>query len=103
MRQQEGTLWDSGEPCVRITVADDGTDMDGETLRHIFEAFYTTKSIGGTGLGLWISEELVTKTHGSIRVRSSNRPGKSGTVFSLSFSRSHTPSKSQQAEDSPRS
>jgi signal transduction histidine kinase len=40
-------------------------------MDHIFEAFYTTKGIGGTGLGLWIIHELIEKVGGSVRVRSS--------------------------------
>ena len=54
-----------------------------ETLKNIYTAFYTTKGIGGTGLGLWISSEIVTRHHGRLLVRSSQRPGAAGTVFQL--------------------
>jgi len=70
---------------VRITIADSGTGIDAAVLDHIFEAFYTTKGIGGTGLGLWIIQELIDKVGGSVRVRSSTKPGRSGTVFILTF------------------
>ncbi|WP_311732838.1 PAS domain S-box protein [Tunturibacter empetritectus] len=69
----------------RITIADSGTGIDAAVLEHIFEAFYTTKGIGGTGLGLWIIQELIEKAGGSVRVRSSTKPGRSGTVFVLTF------------------
>jgi PAS domain S-box-containing protein len=75
----------SGLKGVRVTIADTGTGIDSAALGHIFEAFYTTKGIGGTGLGLWIIQELIEKVGGSVRVRSSIKPGKSGTVFVLSF------------------
>ena len=70
---------------VRITVADNGIGMDGETRQRIFDAFYSTKGITGTGLGLWISSEIVRKHGGRLLVRSRKRtdetPG--GTVFSF--------------------
>ena len=75
----------SGLKGVRVTIADTGTGIAPTALNRIFEAFYTTKGIGGTGLGLWIIQELIEKIGGSIRVRSSITPGKSGTVFVLSF------------------
>ena len=44
---------------VALTVADNGTGIDPETARHLFEPFHTTKPAGhGTGLGLAISERL---------------------------------------------
>ena len=77
----------TGAPGVRITVADTGTGMSPEVLRHIFEAFFTTKEALGTGLGLWVSAEIVSKHNGKIQVRSRARgkDGKSGTVFMVFF------------------
>lgn len=60
--------------------------MDQTALQRIFEPFFSTKGIGGSGLGLWITQELVEKNHGSIRIRSSTRQGRSGTVVTM-FSR----------------
>ncbi len=85
LRSRQVTLWKSGEPGLRLTIADTGTGMTAETLEHLFEPFFSTKGIGGTGLGLWISQGLVEKNRGAIRVRSSVRPGTTGTVFCLSF------------------
>lgn len=68
---------------VRIVIADTGTGMDKATLRQIFEPFYTTKGSAGTGLGLWVSSQIVTRHKGRISVRSSQLPGHSGTVFSI--------------------
>ena len=41
------------------------------------------KGIGGNGLGLWVSKEIVDRHHGTVRVRSSTKEGSSGTVFIL--------------------
>jgi PAS domain S-box-containing protein len=75
---------------VRFTVADTGTGMEPEVREHIFEAFFTTKDATGTGLGLWVSQEIVLKHHGSMRVRSrvaapsnAQKQWGSGTVFEI--------------------
>ncbi len=68
---------------VRITIADTGHGMPESTRRRIFEPFYTTKGINGTGLGLWISHGIVEKHQGLLAVRSSVNPERHGTTFSL--------------------
>jgi len=70
-------------PGVRITFLDNGTGIPPERIKKIFEPFYTTKKDVGTGLGLWLTLGLVAKHHGQLRVRSSVRPGRTGTAFSL--------------------
>ncbi|HST10884.1 MAG TPA: PAS domain S-box protein [Terriglobales bacterium] len=72
-----------GRSGVRVTVADNGSGISTKNQSRLFEPFYTTKKDSGTGLGLWLSEGIVRKHHGRIRVRSSERPGQSGTTFSL--------------------
>ena len=65
---------------IKITVADDGGGMDRETLANLFQAFYTTKGSKGTGVGLWVSQGIVAKHGGWIRVKS--RTGaRHGTCF----------------------
>jgi signal transduction histidine kinase len=66
-----------------LTVADTGTGIRADRLRRIFEPFYTTKGLGGTGLGLWISHDIIKRHHGELRVRSSVAPSCRGTVFTL--------------------
>ena len=79
-RLQDGT-WGNG---VHVSVSDTGTGMSPQTMAKIFEAFFTTKQATGTGLGLWVSDEIIRKHGGSIRVRS--RQGqKSGTCFWMFF------------------
>ncbi len=69
-----------GQTCVRLTVADTGIGMPPEVLSRVFEAFYTTKKTTGTGIGLWLSQEIINKCGSKIHVKST--PGH-GTVFSL--------------------
>lgn len=69
---------------VRFTVADTGEGMTPAVRQRLFEPFFTTKEATGTGLGLWVSQEIVHKHQGSITVRSrpENPGGPSrGTVF----------------------
>jgi signal transduction histidine kinase len=51
----------------------------------------TTKGEFGTGLGLWVSAEILKRHHALVRVRSSVRPGCSGTVFTIFFPHRTTP------------
>jgi signal transduction histidine kinase/CheY-like chemotaxis protein len=58
-------------PHAVLTVADSGTGMSADTLRRLFEPFYTTKPAGrGTGLGLSIVHGIVRDHLGAVRVRS---------------------------------
>jgi PAS domain S-box-containing protein len=70
---------------VRFAVADTGEGMEPTVIEHIFEAFFTTKEATGTGLGLWVSDGIITKHHGLVHVHSRTaRQGKtSGTVFEI--------------------
>ncbi len=83
LRSREGKHWRTGRSGLWITVGDTGSGMSPEALRRAFEPFFTTKGMHGTGLGLWISNEIVQRHGGCLLVRSSQRPGQSGTVFSL--------------------
>jgi signal transduction histidine kinase len=71
------------EVGIRISIADTGWGMDQGTLRSLFQPFVSTKGENGTGLGLWVSREIIDKHHATIRVRSRQTPGASGTVFSI--------------------
>ncbi len=83
IRSREGTDWKTGRKGLILTVADTGSGMSSDTAAKIFEPFFTTKEIGGTGLGLWVSYEIVERHGGTLAVRSSQRKGHSGTIFTL--------------------
>ena len=83
LRSRDAHNWKTDQKGVTLTVADTGHGMSSQVLQKVFEAFYTTKGIGGTGLGLWVSKEIVDRHNGTLRVRSSRRKGHSGTVFAL--------------------
>ena len=71
----------AADPGVRITVADNGSGIDPAFKSKIWEPFFTTKKDVGTGLGLWVSKQIIEKRGGSIRFRSNGK----GTVFMLSL------------------
>jgi PAS domain S-box-containing protein len=75
---------------VRIVVADSGCGIQPENLDSIFEPFFTTKKDTGTGLGLWVSRELIEKHGGRLKVRSSIKGHRSGTIFTLFLAGSAT-------------
>jgi len=77
--------WLTGEPGVRVAVADTGSGMNETTLEHLFEPFFTTKGIQGTGLGLWLSAEILNRHRATVRVRSRQTAGRSGAVFYIFF------------------
>ena len=88
IRARRSRDWSCPEKLgVRFQVADTGYGMTREVQKHIFEPFFTTKEVTGTGLGLWVSSEIVVKHKGLMRVRShpQSSGGRSGTIFELFF------------------
>lgn len=83
VRCREGHDWRTGQKGSILTVADTGPGMSAETREKAFEAFYTTKGMEGTGLGLWVSAEIVLRHNGRLLVRSSQAERHHGTVFAL--------------------
>ena len=74
--------WGNGQcPGTAVSLVDDGSGISDESLPKIFNPFFTTKQDVGNGLGLWITHDIVTRHGGSIRVRSNDHPGASGTII----------------------
>ncbi len=68
---------------LKLSVSDTGHGMDPETLRQIFDPYFTTKEPGeGTGLGLAVVQRIVKRHEGAISVHS--QPGK-GSTFDVLF------------------
>jgi signal transduction histidine kinase len=83
VRTRLGTNWQTLEKGVIITIADNGSGMSHHTRQRLFNPFFTTKGVTGTGLGLWVSKEIVDRHRGTLRVKSSLSPKHHGTVFNL--------------------
>jgi PAS domain S-box-containing protein len=91
IRARRSRDWNNPEQTgIRFVVADTGAGMETDVRAHIFEAFFTTKEVTGTGLGLWVSQEIILKHHGLVRVRSriaaptsAAARHNSGTVFEI--------------------
>ena len=67
---------------VTLTVQDSGCGMDEQTLSRVFEPFFTTKSPGsGTGLGLWLCNNIVQGVGGRMEVKSTPGGGSTFTVL----------------------
>jgi len=66
-----------------MEVADSGHGISEANRAKLFEAFFTTKTDIGTGLGLWVSRGIIEKHQGRISVKSSTDPRHHGTVFTL--------------------
>jgi PAS domain S-box-containing protein len=82
----------SGSNGMRMTIADTGVGIAEEDKARLFAPFFTTKKDVGTGLGLWITRDLLEKKGGHIRVRSRDS-NPSGTVMSIYLPQA-TPEKS---------
>jgi signal transduction histidine kinase len=85
LRLQRSVSPGSGQSGMRLTIADTGHGMTKETRKRIFEPFFTTKDLTGTGLGLWVSAEILRNHQVVMQVRSNVSPTNHGTVFSLFF------------------
>ncbi len=75
---------------VRVVLSDSGAGIPKSSCPHIFDAFYTTKELKGSGIGLWLTTEVVAKHKGYIRVRSRTEGRYRGTIFDV-FLPEHTP------------
>jgi CheY-like chemotaxis protein/anti-sigma regulatory factor (Ser/Thr protein kinase) len=82
-----GHIWVSAatrEGKVRVRVQDDGSGIAAEHLPRIFDPFFTTKGDRGTGLGLYLSQQIAERHGGTITVDS--RTGQ-GTIVTLTLPR----------------
>jgi two-component system, sporulation sensor kinase E len=83
LRAREGRDQRTGRAGLIFSVADTGPGMPEAVADQAFQPFFTTKGLLGTGLGLWISREIVERHSGRLLLRTSQREGHTGTVISL--------------------
>jgi signal transduction histidine kinase len=57
-------------PNAVLILEDNGTGIPVDVLPRVFDPFFTTKADVGTGIGLWVTRELVENNHGMIAVES---------------------------------
>jgi PAS domain S-box-containing protein len=74
----------AGNTTVHLRVEDDGPGVPDEHRDRIFEPFFTTKQDVGTGLGLWVSREIIERHGGTIELVK-REDGAQGAAFSVAF------------------
>jgi signal transduction histidine kinase len=62
-------------------VSDSGSGISAAVRNTLFEPFVSTKESTGTGLGLWVSGQIVQRHSGTIRLRTKERVGTTFSVF----------------------
>jgi signal transduction histidine kinase len=83
--RMSGEAQPAGAPRLRLTIADSGSGIPAALLPAIFEPFVTTKGETGTGLGLWVTGEIIRRNRWNIRVRSRCGADHPGTAFSITM------------------
>jgi PAS domain S-box-containing protein len=73
----------SSSAGVTVSVVDHGPGIPSETIKHLFQPFFTTKGEKGTGLGLWVSQGIVQRHGGDIRLESRTDDPNHGTTVSV--------------------
>jgi PAS domain S-box-containing protein len=81
LRVREHTDAETQNRGLSVSICDTGSGIKPEHAKHLFEPFFSTKSIKGTGLGLWISKGIVQKYEGTIHFRSLRRSDGCATCF----------------------
>jgi signal transduction histidine kinase/CheY-like chemotaxis protein len=84
IRTSDTRFWNgAGARAVRVVISDQGVGIPPENIERIFDAFFTTKDLKGSGIGLWLCSTIVHEHGGTLRVRSTTRPTRSGTCLSV--------------------
>ncbi|MFH1419793.1 MAG: ATP-binding protein [Planctomycetota bacterium] len=70
-----GVYYDAEDQTAALTVGDNGLGIPKDVKDRVFEAFYSTKGHGGTGLGLAVAKKIVDEHQGLIEVNSVENEG----------------------------
>jgi two-component system NtrC family sensor kinase len=74
---------DFEKKAARVTIADRGIGIAKENVARVFDAFFTTKELKGTGVGLWLSSTIVHQHGGRIQLKTCALPDPAGTSISV--------------------
>jgi PAS domain S-box-containing protein len=80
-----------GAAGIVITIGDNGQGVLPRFMPHLFQPFFTTKGEQGTGLGLWITREILQKYGAKIKVRSRVGDSHHGTCFRIFLPKDQNP------------
>jgi PAS domain S-box-containing protein len=81
------------QPAVRIEISDTGRGIGEDDLKRIFEPFFTTRK-DGTGLGLWVTQNIIRQHGGRLDVKSTVSRG---TTFQITLPIDSPPLKTEGA------
>jgi signal transduction histidine kinase len=74
---------DEPESGTVLVISDDGIGIAPHDLPRVFEAFFTTRSTVGTGIGLFVSRQFIEGHGGQISITSQNDPENHGTTVRI--------------------
>ncbi len=74
------TFYDKATDCVCISIIDNGTGIESDRIKKIFDPYYSTKDYG-TGLGLTIVYKIINEHGGDIKVESTKGKGTNFTIY----------------------
>ena len=83
IRVSLSTFQEQEAQWIRLVIEDNGPGVRPDQASRIFEPFFTTKIDVGTGLGLWVTKEIVQRHGGRIEVGSKTDDGAHGAVFTI--------------------
>lgn len=84
-------------PAAELIVEDSGPGVSGDHVAHIFDPFFTTKKDVGTGLGLWVTQEIISRRGGTITLRrDQSASGLAGASFVVVLPAGTTPGSAQE-------
>lgn len=78
------------EAYVEVAVTDNGCGIEPDQLHRMFEPYFTTKKLNGTGLGLFITKQVVEEHHGMIQIQSRPQIGTSVIIRLPQLDRAET-------------